>query len=82
MYKFLFICFLYCSKKDPVVENVETDVATYHYHHEKMVEKKTINFLLSPYYTMLFSRKENIKFLEVVLVAALCYCLISCFMIA
>ena len=31
------------------------------YHHAKMVEKKRIIFLVSPYWTLLFSRKEHIK---------------------
>ena len=31
------------------------------YHHAKMVEKKRINFLISPYWTLLFSREEHIK---------------------
>ena len=53
-----------------------------HYHNEKMVEKNTINVLVSPYCTLLFSRKENIKFSKVVLIAAHCNCLISWFMIA
>ena len=54
-----------------------------HYHHQaKMAERKTINFSVSPYCTLLFSRKENIKFSEVVLVAVHCNCLISCLMIA
>ena len=52
------------------------------YHHTKMVEKKTINVLVSPYCTLLFSRKENIKFSGVVLVAVHCNCLISYLMIA
>ena len=42
------------------------------YHHAKMTEKKTINFPVSPYCTLLFSRKEYIKFSEVVLVAVHC----------
>ena len=44
-----------------------------------MVEKKIINFSVSPYYTLLFSRKENIKFSEVALVAVHCNRLIWCF---
>ena len=48
-----------------------------YYHHEKMVEKNTINFSVSPYCTLLFSRRKNIKFSEVVLVAVRCNCLIS-----
>ena len=40
-----------------------------------------IDFSVSPYYTLLFSRKENIKFPEIALVAVHCNCLISCIMI-
>ena len=39
-----------------------------HYHHKKMVEKNTIIFSVGPYCALLFPRKENIKFSEVVLV--------------
>ena len=53
-----------------------------HYHHKKMVEKNTIIFSVGPYCTLLFSRKENIKFSEVVLVAVHCNCLITCLMTA
>ena len=69
------------SNKGPVVENIESDVAT-----SKIVtvtvEKKTINFSFSPYCTLLFSRKENIKFFEVALVTVHTNCLISYLMIA
>ena len=52
------------------------------YYHAKMTEKKAINFPVSPYCTLLFSRKEYIKFSEVVLVAVHCNFLISSLMIA
>ena len=39
-------------------------------------------FSVRPYCTLLFSRKQNIKFSEVVSVAAHCSCLNSCLMIA
>ena len=52
------------------------------YHHAKMTEKKTINFPVSPYCTLLFSRKEYIKFSEIVLVAVHCNFLISYLMIS
>ena len=52
------------------------------YHHAKMVEKKTINFSVSRYCTLLFSRKGNIKFSVVVLVAVYCNILILYLMIA
>ena len=53
-----------------------------HYHHKKMVEKNTINFSVGPYCALLFSREENIKFSEVVLVAVHCNWLITCLMTA
>ena len=46
-----------------------------------MVEKKRINFSVSPYCTLLFFAKENIKFSEVALVAVHSNCLINCIMI-
>ena len=46
--------------------------------HAKFVGKKRINFLVSPYSNLLFSRKEIIKFSEVALVLVHCNCLISC----
>ena len=52
------------------------------YRHAKMTEKKTMNFPVSPYCTLLFSRKEYIKFSEVVLVAVHCNFLFSYLMIA
>ena len=52
------------------------------YHQTKMVEKKRIIFLVSPYCTLLFPKKGNIKFSEVALVADHCSCLSSCIMIA
>ena len=52
------------------------------YHYAKIVEKKRINFLVSLYCTLLFSRKEVIRFSEVALVFACCNCLIGCIKIA
>ena len=42
------------------------------YHYAKVAENARINLSISPCCTLLFSRKENFKFLEVVLSAALC----------
>ena len=50
------------------------------YHYAKVVENARINFSISPYCTLLFSRKENFKFLEVALSAVLCYGLVGCIM--
>ena len=52
------------------------------YHDAEMTEKKTLNFTISPYYTPLFSRKEYIKFFEIILVAVHCNFLIIYFMIS
>ena len=38
----------------------------------KVVENARINFSVSPYRTLLFSRKENLKFFEVALAVVLC----------
>ena len=46
-------------------------------HHAKIVEKKKIDFLLSPYCTFLFSGKEMIKFFEVALIYVHDHCPIS-----
>ena len=50
------------------------------YHYEKVVENARINFSISPYCTLLFSRKENFKFFEVALSAVLCNGAVSCIM--
>ena len=42
------------------------------YHYAKVVENAKINFSISPYCTLLFSRQEKFKFLEVALPAVLC----------
>ena len=42
------------------------------YHYTKVVENARINFSISPYCNLLFSRKENFKFFEVALSAVLC----------
>ena len=41
-------------------------------HYAKVGENARINFSISPYCTLLFSRKENFKFWEVALSAVLC----------
>ena len=38
----------------------------------KVVENTRINFSVSPYRTLWFSRKENLKFFEVALAVVLC----------
>ena len=50
------------------------------YHYAKVVENARINFSISPYCTLLFSRKENFKFLEVALSAVLCNGAVGCIM--
>ena len=41
------------------------------YHYAKVVENARINFSISPYCSLLFSRKENFKYFEIALLAAL-----------
>ena len=52
------------------------------YHQSKMVEKKKINFSVSPYCTLLFPRKEKNNFSDVALVAVHWKYLISWIIIA
>ena len=50
------------------------------YHYAKVVENARINFSISPSCTLLFSRQENFKFLEVALSAVLCNGPVGCIM--
>ena len=50
------------------------------YHYAKVVENTRVNFSISPYCTLLFSRKENFKNLEVALSAVLCNGAVCCIM--
>ena len=50
------------------------------YHYLKVVENARINFPISHYCILLFSRKENFKFLEVALSAVLCNGAVGCIM--
>ena len=50
------------------------------YHYAKLVENARINFSISPYCTLVFSRKENFKFFEVALSAVLCNGPVGCIM--
>ena len=43
------------------------------YHYAKVVENSRINFSISPYCTLLLSRKENFKFFEVAFLVVLCF---------
>ena len=47
------------------------------YHYTKMVENARINFSISPYDTLLFSRKEKFKIFKVSLPAVLCYSVVG-----
>ena len=77
----LFICYLvlcqrrYCSWYRKWVSHLKNC-----YHYAKVVENARINFSISPYCTLLFSRKENFKFLEVALSAVLCNGAVGCIM--
>ena len=48
------------------------------YHYANVVENTRINFSISHYCTLLFSRKESFKFFEVALPAILCYGAVAC----
>ena len=50
------------------------------YHYAKVVENARTNFSISPYCILLFSRQENVKFLEVDLSAVLCKGAVGCIM--
>ena len=50
------------------------------YHYGKVVENARINFSISPYCNLLFSRKLNFKFLEGALSAVLCNGPVGCIM--
>ena len=50
------------------------------YHYANVVENARINFSSSPYYTLLFYRKENFKLFEVALSAVLCNDAVGCIM--
>ena len=50
------------------------------YHYAKVVENARINISISPYSTLLFSRKENFKFFKVALSAVLCNDPVGCIM--
>ena len=59
-----FICF---------VENIKSEVATWKIIiYAKVVENARINFSISPYRTLLFSRRENFKFFEIAFPVVLC----------
>ena len=50
------------------------------YHYAKVIENTRVHFSISPYRTLLFSRIENFKFLEVALSAVLCNGTVCCIM--
>ena len=50
------------------------------YHYARVVENTRINFSISSYCTLLFSRKENFKSLSVVLSTVICNGSVSCIM--
>ena len=50
------------------------------YHYTNVVENARVNFSISPYCTLLFSRKENFKFFEVALSVVLCNGAVGCIM--
>ena len=74
----LSICFLCCFKESIVVYQKWVSHSKKFYHYAKVVENARINFSISPYCTLLFSRKENFKFLVVALSAILCNGAVGC----
>ena len=74
---FLFICVLYCAKEGIVVEisKVEKSLPLC-----KGSRKCKKSLKTGPYCALLFSRKENSKFLEVALSTALCNGAVGCIM--
>ena len=76
----LFICFLYYAKEGIVAEISKVKLKN-RYHYARVVENARINCSISPYFTLLFSRKEKFKFFEVALSAVLCNgAIIGCIM--
>ena len=74
----LSICFLYWFKESIVVYRKWVSHSKNFYHHAKVVENARINFSISPYCTLLFSRKENFRFLAVALSAVLWNTTVGC----
>ena len=50
------------------------------YYYPKVLQNAKMNFAISPYVTLLFSRKENLKFFETTLAAAPCDSKVGCIM--
>ena len=66
-YIITFTCFLHCAKnvRFPLKKSLSKKYA-------KVVENARMIFSVSPYRTLWFSRKENLKFFEVALAVVLC----------
>ena len=78
---FLFICFLYCAKQGVVFKMSKVSCWLKNsLSYAKEVENERINFSVSPYCTLLFSRKENFNFLEAALSAFLWNGAVGCIM--
>ena len=76
-YIITFTCFLHCAKKRSCCSKYQKWGCHLKNRYRKniyakVVENARINFLVSPYRTPWFSRKENIKFFEAALVVVLC----------
>ena len=50
------------------------------YHYAKVVENARVNFSISPYCTLPFSRKENFNLFELALATVLCSSVVGCTM--
>ena len=73
-YIITFTCFAYCAKV-VLLEVLKLRLLlqkSLSKKYAKVVENARINFSVSPYRTLWFSRKENLKFFEVALVVVLC----------
>ena len=72
-----------CAKEGLVVETSQVKWVSRlknHYRYSKLVENARIHFSISPYCTLLFSRKENFTFFEVALSAVPCNGPVGCIM--
>ena len=72
--------YVLCQKKVLLlkISKVRETLEKLLYHYAKVIENATINFSISPYCTLLFSRKENFKCFEVALSEVLCNAAIGC----
>ena len=83
-YIITFACFLYCAKKVVLLKISKVRLSfekSLSEKYAKVVENARINFSVSPYRTLLFSRKQNLKFFEVALAVVFCNDVVGSIMI-